>query len=1141
MANAYALGQLSKAFVTATNHEDPEVRSRADARVQRWIQTLDGLASGSLRLGSRTPAAGLPAWVTLEVVRGGFATGRAAAEGDLEPDELSLAARAGVPAERRYLFAHHLTHAGVAELEMLLDAGTYRIELPEDAALLTVAWLVRTGDRAGALELLDTMAPYADRLRFTPRTAVVAATPPGHVYRITAGQARTELSGRQEHREVEAQRETLAVWNSFADQVLGLWWSFLDGGELRVPLPDGWRGRAQAMLEQRERLARLHTRCAKHRRPKENLAILLRGLQLLLDTGNLPLRELGLVRVAVDGMTRKRGTPGSAGLLAVRDGQARIAAIPAHRTVAALAAARLAGVQAAEGIPDLTAFTHAVTATEAVGTGLPADSAMPPSVRKILARAHSAPVETLIEKGVVPSADVLAALVPGITATVVAAGFSDERLARLMAANYRAFRRRRSLLLLNLEKQVQITELPWVRAVAAHGGSDAMAAAQTVARRVGALAVDHFPGRVLPNPLVRELDHLLRAGALEMPLVEELAADIFMGRFSDKFRRAAAVAAPVIAGTVYAAYYDIDCELIGLLQSVEQNRLRPWHTAIDDFSQLCRERARFSDDHSWSVAANGTVIEQAQILTTHNLAALVEIGARPTRTWIELADTACANTAALLALAARQPHPLATVKDAAYAWRQAVFFLSLGSPGDVPAFLDRARHGTEGSPALAQILRGLEHVADGGRFHRTAPAPAADASWAGRQRHLGSCPRQRRCPLNSLAGPGRSVHATGRRLRRRGTWCKNCRAVLPSTPDRGPLGATANVPARRATSVKGGSMTHRHIKWWCALAAASLAWPLAGCGGDGDGDKLAEPSAAALRPAYSPDGTKIAFTRVTDDGRVVYLMNADGTDPQTVTPLGGELRKGYESPAFSPDGKQLVVAGDVGGIFVIGTDGTGLKALVEDDDDDYEDREPTFSPDGTKIAWLRTTLGSTPLEDGSDLVSPEETALWIMDADGSSPKRLGASGGPDQVGPPAFSPDGKKIAYVVENTDAKTLDRHLWVMNADGTGAKALTSGTDNSDWDPSFSPDERKIVFAGIRRPEILEVYAMDADGADPVQLTTGGTYSEDPSYSPDGKQILFTSQRSGSREVWVMNADGTGQRPLTTYTPRSAEVSAR
>jgi TolB protein len=240
-------------------------------------------------------------------------------------------------------------------------------------------------------------------------------------------------------------------------------------------------------------------------------------------------------------------------------------------------------------------------------------------------------------------------------------------------------------------------------------------------------------------------------------------------------------------------------------------------------------------------------------------------------------------------------------------------------------------------------------------------------------------------------------------------------------------------------------MTPRQIRVWCALVIVSLALPLAGCGGDEA--EPAEPSAAALRPAYSPDGTK--------------------------------------------------------------------------------------------IAWLRTALESAEKGDETEQGTSEQTDLWIMDADGSDQKRLAASAGPGQVGPPAFSPDGKKIAYVVENTEAKTLDRHLWVMNADGTGAKALTSDPDDSDWDPSFSPDERKIVFAGIRGTENLEVCAMNADGTDPVQLTKGDTYSEDPSYSPDGKQIVFTSQRSGSREVWVMNADGTDQRPLTTLTPASAEVS--
>lgn len=95
MTNGYALGQLSKAFLTATTNEDPEVRRRADRRAQRWAQAIQEMAEGRIALCSRSPVRGLPAWVTLDVLRGGFATGRAAAKTPLEADELALASRLG--------------------------------------------------------------------------------------------------------------------------------------------------------------------------------------------------------------------------------------------------------------------------------------------------------------------------------------------------------------------------------------------------------------------------------------------------------------------------------------------------------------------------------------------------------------------------------------------------------------------------------------------------------------------------------------------------------------------------------------------------------------------------------------------------------------------------------------------------------------------------------------------------------------------------------------------------------------------------------------------------------------------------------------------------------------------------------------
>jgi hypothetical protein len=111
------------------------------------------MADGRLQIGSRTPVAGLPAWVTPQVIRGGFATGKPPAGGPLQPHEVDVASRVGLPADRRASFAYWLTDPGLAELGSFLASGQSRVELPEEAALLVAAWLLQSGDRLGALTL----------------------------------------------------------------------------------------------------------------------------------------------------------------------------------------------------------------------------------------------------------------------------------------------------------------------------------------------------------------------------------------------------------------------------------------------------------------------------------------------------------------------------------------------------------------------------------------------------------------------------------------------------------------------------------------------------------------------------------------------------------------------------------------------------------------------------------------------------------------------------------------------------------------------------------------------------------------------------------------------------------------------------
>ncbi|MFD7133753.1 hypothetical protein [Streptomyces sp. NPDC059894] len=726
----YASGQLAKALRTAHTHQDPDTRHRAQEKVRSWRAVLAGMANGLLSVGSRTPVAGLPAWVTPQVVRGGFATGEAAAGGPLRPYETEVARQAGIPAQRRALFAYWLSEDGLRRLYDLLDSGRYEVTVPEEAALLTVAWLARAGETDAALDLVEELVPFADRLRFTPAPADRPAPDATAVHRRTVGDARHALGRRRPGEAVETQREALAVWQPFGDELLAHWLETAEDGQVLARTPDdAWHERGAALLRRYRDLARRHTRCTKHLHPKQNLAILRGALEESVAGRPLDARRLGLLRHAVTSMVRRRGLPGSPALTALRREQAAQAALPSHHALAQLVLRRLSGLPPEEGIAEVGPLVAAVSEEEARETGLPAGAAIPPALRRPVETALSAPLGTLVERGVVPSAEVLAELVPQLVAATTAQAYPEESLRTLAAAHYRAFRNRRSLLLLDLERQVRVEELPWVRAVAGRrAGSEADEVSALALRQLGELAVQAFPGTILPNPLVRELSVLARQADLGAPLVEELAADIFMGTFTPKFLVAARIAAELLGGgSLYERYYAIDYRAVRNLAITEaaEAQLRTVRPRTSPrFAQLCAERAGASSTRSrWgsgSVAANGTVIEQAQILTTHNLATLVHrVGIAPATGWEDLAlrgfDTVCRLTARVHG----NPRPLATIKDAAYAWRQMLFHLSLCTPREQARTLDRlteeaTRHPGHVTTRLAPALTGLRQTAEGG-------------------------------------------------------------------------------------------------------------------------------------------------------------------------------------------------------------------------------------------------------------------------------------------------------------------------------------------------------------------------------------------------------------------------------------------
>lgn len=126
---------------------------------------------------------------------------------------------------------------------------------------------------------------------------------------------------------------------------------------------------------------------------------------------------------------------------------------------------------------------------------------------------------------------------------------------------------------------------------------------------------------------------------------------------------------------------------------------------------------------------------------------------------------------------------------------------------------------------------------------------------------------------------------------------------------------------------------------------------------------------------------------------------------------------------------------------------------------------------------------------------------------------------------PAWSPDGKRIAFVSTRDDA---NGDIYVMNADGAGVTRLTYNVGHADYTPAWSSDGKRIAYS--RESPVtsrIEIVVMNADGTGQTVLTDQDDY--DPAWSPNGKQIVFTSERTGLPDIWVMNADGTGQLDLT------------
>lgn len=734
---AYVLAQLSRAFVNSQRLEDGNARAKSSDKLADWMRVFDGMIKGDLKIGSRQPTKA-PIWATLKVMKGGFSTGELLAGGPLLEHEVELLNRILHPSgnakgavtidaasapnknpDRTLLNSYYLTEKGFEELNAMSISGKYRITVPEEGALLVVAWLVRNGYAAKAQQVTDKIAPYISSLRFYPIPVPQApAMGDEGVYLQPISQTINDFSAIRQRRDLAAFKESVTVWIPLSDKAFALMSETMVDGWPCQRFPDGWTERANRFLKDYAELRRKHTLCKKHKSPGESFDVLREGIfRLVNHKADMSGREVGRIRKVMLGIEAKRGMPDSQKCQSLRASQRTLAARPTSHELAKLMIKRLNRFPADASLSLVEDLLEDVSDREAAEFGIVAHSALPESFRLKILRSVKTPIDELVRSTVISSAEVLARVVPQMSSKLRARSIEDPQLQMLFAHIYRAFRLRRSLLLFNLESQVQLEELPWIDAISSFLkiNSDASDAFESF-RELCKLLLVHFPHQIIPNKMLQELRALAKSANLDVPLTDELAADIFMGEFSEKFVASAKTSAKLLKGTLYERYYGLDYDLVLQINDLMPSRYGP--PTSRQFAAMCQQLAGAANPaKGYSVAANGKIIEQQQILTTHNLAVLFEsldLHTHLGNDFPELPRSCFRWICKRLVQKNDNFHArLIQIKNCAYAWRQMVFFLSLMSEPDQIEFMIWAQEFMDSKcPAskemIAPILYGIE-------------------------------------------------------------------------------------------------------------------------------------------------------------------------------------------------------------------------------------------------------------------------------------------------------------------------------------------------------------------------------------------------------------------------------------------------
>ncbi len=197
-------------------------------------------------------------------------------------------------------------------------------------------------------------------------------------------------------------------------------------------------------------------------------------------------------------------------------------------------------------------------------------------------------------------------------------------------------------------------------------------------------------------------------------------------------------------------------------------------------------------------------------------------------------------------------------------------------------------------------------------------------------------------------------------------------------------------------------------------------------------------------------------------------------------------------------------------IYVMDIDGRNQRRVTVNPARDWL---PAWSPDGKKIAFVSNRNN----------VNEDRRQIWVIDADGKNPIRL-TDGLVDTN--PDWSPDGTKIVYDTHLVpeDHNLAPDGIAVMDADGNNKRLVKNARG---LHPTWSPDGKRIAFISVKNPRGAQIYVMDVDGRNRMRLTRDFVHKRLPSWSHDGRRIAYV----GDNVIWVVDSDGKNPTQLTEH----------